>query len=62
MGYEITPSNPADAYKKLDDIELHEQEPWILIGEPSKCHPLFHIRRWKDISKDILLSNPFFFD
>jgi len=62
MGFEITPSNPIDAYKQLDDIDPNELETWILIGEPSKCHPVFHIRRWKEISKDILLANPYYFD
>ena len=36
MGFEITPSNPPDAYKKLEDIDEENLEHWIFVGEPSK--------------------------
>ena len=53
MGYEITSTRPQDAYTKLDDINKSDQEYWIYVGEPSRCFPTFHIRKWKDIAKDI---------
>lgn len=62
MGYEICPYRPADAYKSFEEIEKNESEHWIFIGEPSKCYPTFHIKKWADIAKDLMLSNPYYYD
>ena len=44
MGFEITPSNPPDAYKKIEDINPNSLEHWILIGEPSKVPKISFFR------------------
>jgi len=62
IGYEITPTKPADAYKSIEAITSNEVEHWIIIGEPSKCYPCFHVKKWKEIVKDIDCQNPDFYN
>jgi hypothetical protein len=44
MGFEMTPKNPPDAYKKIEDIEQDQWDDWIFIGEPAKLYSPFHIK------------------
>lgn len=48
IGYEITPLRPMNAYKSLKDIG--EFERWLIIGEISKAHPVFHVKKWADVA------------
>lgn len=61
MGFEVTTTRPMDAYKKIEDVNENELEPWIFIGEPSKCYPCFHIKKWKDVVKDLTMGNPYYY-
>ena len=58
IGFERTPQRPYDAYSNMKDIS--EFEEWIIIGEISKMSPVFHIKRWSDILKDISCGFPEF--
>ena len=51
IGFEQTPTKPMDAYKVQKDI--CESDYWIIIGEVSKCYPVFHVKKWEDIVTDI---------
>ena len=51
---------PTDAYKSNDEIT--ESTDWIIIGEISKCYPVFHIKKWEDIYTDIDCAFPRFFN
>lgn len=62
MGFELNPINPPDTYKPLSEIRDSEIVPWIIIGEPSKAFPCFHIRKWSDIVTDIDCQNPRYFN
>ena len=44
----------------LDDPSTHET--WIIIGEVSKCYPVFHVKRWTDIVTDLSCGFPEFFN
>lgn len=50
VGYELTPTHPYDAYSTTNESLT---EPWIIIGEVSKCYPVFHVKKWQDIATDI---------
>jgi hypothetical protein len=62
MGFELNPMCPPDTYKPLSDIRETEIVPWIIIGEPSKAYPCFHVRKWSDIVTDIDCQNPRYFN
>jgi hypothetical protein len=49
-----------DAYKENKDIS--ELDTWIIIGEVSKCYPVFHVKRWEDIVTDIGCTFPKFYN
>ena len=52
-----------DAYSQslnIDDPKSHET--WIIIGEVSKCYPVFHVKRWTDIVTDLSCGFPEFFN
>ena len=60
IGFEATPVHPMDAYKENDQID--ELSHWIIIGEVSKCYPVFHTKKWEDIYTDIDCALPRFFN
>lgn len=60
IGYELTPKNPPDAYKRTS--ELCEYVPWVIIGESSLKHPPIHVKKWDDICLDIEQESPNFYD
>ena len=47
VGFEQVPTMPQDAYRPNEEIS--EFKDWILIGEISKCYPIFHIKTWEEI-------------
>lgn len=54
----MTPTKPYEAYSSLSkDLEL---DTWIIIGEVSKCYPVFHVKKWEDITLDIGSAFPKF--
>lgn len=63
VGFELTPPDPLDAYiaSEEDPINLG-YDTWIIIGEVSKCYPVFHSKRWADIVTDISCGFPEFFN
>ena len=60
IGYELSPKNPPDAYKRTS--ELCEYVPWVIIGEPSFKHPPIHVKKWDDICLDIDQESHDFYD
>jgi hypothetical protein len=58
----MTPSRPPDSYRRTEEIDPNNFDYWVFIGEPSKCYPSFHIRKWKEIVKDLTLGNPQYYD
>lgn len=54
IGFEMTPVKPIQAYSMMNKIS--EFDHWIIIGEISKMHPCFHVKKWADIVKDIALA------
>lgn len=60
IGYEQTPTKAFDAYRESKDIL--ELDTWVIIGEVSKCYPVFHIKKWDDIATDIGCAFPKFFN
>lgn len=60
IGYELTPTKPYDAYSAVN--EICELDTWIIIGEVSKCYPVFHVKKWEDISTDISCAFPKYFN
>lgn len=60
IGFESTPNKPHLAYANNSDIV--EFEDWIIIGEISKCFPVFHVKKWSDITKDINCQFPEYFN
>ena len=60
IGFEATPTAPQDAYKKCSEID--EFKHWIIIGEISKCYPVFHTKPWEMIYTDINCAFPQFFN
>lgn len=60
IGFEMTPTKPMDAYKKLEDIT--ELEKWLIIGEISKAYPVFHVKKWSQVVTDIDCQFPKFFN
>jgi hypothetical protein len=57
IGFEATPVKPCDAYKKTS--EICELDYWIIIGEISRPSPVFHVKKWADVSKDISCGYPY---
>lgn len=49
-----------DAYSNYEDI--CEFDTWIIIGEVSKCYPVFHVKKWDDIALDISCAFPKFYN
>ena len=60
VGFEMTPVKPFDSYSLMADIS--EFDTWIIIGEISKMHPSFHIKKWQDIVTDISCAFPEFYN
>ena len=60
VGFERTPTKAYDAYSKTKDI--CEFDSWIIIGEVSKCYPVFHVKKWDDVATDIECAFPRFFN
>lgn len=60
IGFESTPNKPHLAYAKNEEIV--EFEDWIIIGEVSKCFPVFHVKKWSEIVKDIDCQFPEYFN
>ena len=60
IGFESTPTMPQDAYRAREEIS--EFRDWIIIGEVSKCYPIFHVKPWEDIYTDIDCAFPRFFN
>ena len=49
-----------DAYAECKDIA--EYDSWIIIGEISKCYPVFHVKRWEQIVTDVNCAFPEFYN
>lgn len=60
IGFEQVPTMPTDAYKPNEEIS--EFKEWIIIGEISKCYPIFHIKPWEEIYTDIDCAFPRFYN
>jgi hypothetical protein len=60
IGFELTPEHPHHSYSPLSE-EL-DFKTWIIIGEISKCYPVFHVKPWEEIFTDINCSFPSFFN
>lgn len=60
IGFELTPTQAYDCYKPQP--EICESDAWIIIGEVSKCYPVFHVKKWDDIALDISCAFPKFFN
>jgi len=60
IGFEATPTAPQDAYKKYSESD--EYKHWIIVGEISKCYPVFHTKPWEMIFTDIDCAFPKFFN
>jgi len=62
IGFEMTPLNPEDAYKHLDNSNVLENfQIWIIIGEISRKRPVFHVKKWEEIQTDINCAFPHFY-
>lgn len=59
IGFELTPESPDEAYVVKDNQQFNT---WIIIGEISKMHPVFHVKSWEDIFTDIDCVFPQFFN
>nr|XP_039259820.1 basic immunoglobulin-like variable motif-containing protein isoform X2 [Styela clava] len=75
IGYEDTPLNPTEAYLPTHAftsiLERDSTESltctipcttWFFIGEPSRCHPPIHCKKWCDILQDLHSESPYYFD
>jgi len=60
IGFESTPSKAHLAYSNMNEIA--EFDEWIIIGEISKTSPVFHVRKWSEISLDINCQFPEYFN
>mmetsp|Transcript_48440 Transcript_48440/g.35649 ORF Transcript_48440/g.35649 Transcript_48440/m.35649 type:complete len:91 (-) Transcript_48440:90-362(-) len=60
IGFERTPTKAYGAY--LQEAEVAEWDTWLIIGEVSKCYPVFHVKRWEDVVTDITCAFPQFFN
>lgn len=60
IGFESTPNKQQLAYATVGEIA--EFEDWIIIGEISKTSPVFHVKKWRDISLDINCQFPEYFN
>ncbi len=60
IGFEVAPTKAWDAYSSRP--EILEQDHWIIIGETSKCYPVFHVRKWEEIRMDIDNQNPQYYN
>jgi hypothetical protein len=60
IGFEQTPSKAYQAYSQMKDIA--ELDTWIIIGEVSKCYPVFHVKKWEDVATDISCAFPKYFN
>lgn len=45
-----------------EEKEICEFDTWIIIGEVSKCYPVFHVKKWEDIATDIATAFPEFYN
>ncbi len=61
IGFELTPKNPFNAYCETIDL-VESSDFWVIIGEVSKCYPVFHTKRWEDIVTDLNCDYPEFFN
>lgn len=62
VGFEECPVKAVDCYKKKSEIGPKDIESWILIGETAKNYPCFHIKKWSDVAKDIMLDGPNYYN
>ncbi len=62
IGFEITPTKPPNAYKVKEQIPESEADHWIIIGEPSKCYPVFHVKKWDEVAMDISNQYPEYYN
>jgi len=62
IGFEITPTKPYNAYKPKEEIPETELDHWLIIGEPSKVYPMFHVKKWSEISMDISNQYPDYYN
>jgi len=61
IGFEITSDQPTEAYKPLTQFSSGEEH-WIIIAEPSKGYPVFHVKKWSEIVKDISTKYPEYYN
>jgi hypothetical protein len=54
IGFEENPTKPHQVYS----AEPSETDDWIIVGDVSKMHPCFHVKRWRDIHEDIDCAYP----
>lgn len=60
IGFESTPTKAHLAY--ANSKEINEFDDWIIIGEISKCYPVFHVKKWSEIALDINCQFPEYFN
>ena len=60
IGFEETPVYANQAYVERKDVT--ESDTWVIIGDPSRRHPVFHVVKWETIAMDISNGNPNYFD
>ena len=61
IGFEKTPLKPQQAYEVLDTQKLEDFQTWIIIGDPSRKRPVFHVKKWEEIQTDISCAFPQFY-
>lgn len=61
-GYEIVPKGDYNPYDQSPPENIDEGDLWILVGEPSKCFPVFHTFNWQEIQKDLTMYYPNWFN
>ena len=62
IGFENTPTKAYEAFSATQEEMKGEVEPWIIIGDPAKCYPCFHVKKWEDIFTDINCKMPQFYN
>ena len=51
VGYEIIPKGDYNEFEDCSSDLIGDSDMWMLIGEPSKCFPIFHTANWKEVDE-----------
>lgn len=58
VGYEIIPKGDYNEFEDCSSDLIGDSDMWMLIGEPSKCFPIFHTANWKEVQMDLTTYFP----